>query len=121
MIAIKRNQLQFVKFLIAKGADYTFRNKQKLNCLDVAIIGNNYKIAIYLHDLKILPIKSCDEYLDLLDPREKKEIFSNEVRSGKKIFNLPLFYENLITAVDPSKTPPFLITKKQILGIVLNG
>jgi len=116
MIAIKRNNFDFVKFLFDKGVDYTYKNKLKLNCLDVAVMNNQYKIALYILEKNILDLKPMEEYLDLLDPRVKDEIMQEERRSGMKIFNLPLFYDTLVKKVDPKETPLFLFTKKEYYG-----
>jgi len=122
MIAIKRHQLDFVKFLFEKGVDYTYLNKDKLNCLDVAILNNQYKCALFIYEKNVLELKPMEEYLNLLDPRIKDEILNDEVRTGKKIFNLPLFYETLRKKENPKDTPLFLFSKKVYIGnfLVIN-
>ncbi len=110
LIACKKSKLEFVKLLIENKVDLSYRNSENLDCLDIAIINNNYTIAYFLVS-KGLKLRSLNEYMGLIDPKVKEELLDNNIRSGKKLFNLPLFYEHLEKMTDPAKIPTLLLIK----------
>jgi len=110
IIAARKNHVEFVKFLFEKGVNLDYKNADNQNCLDVAVINNQYSTAYFLvkNNMKL---RTLSEYMNLLDPRLKEELENPMIVSEKTLFNLPQFFEHLTIMTDPADIPLFIFLK----------
>lgn len=94
-----------MKLFIEYKADITYENRQRMNCLDMAIVYGHYNIAYYLY-MKTLKIKTLQEYKDFI-----------QVPS----FNMSLYYSTLIHQTLPDEIPSFALRPKTELNKTNTG
>jgi len=95
MISAMRNRLSIFNLLLDKGALFNYYNKNRLNCLDIAILFGYYEIAYNIFILGSLELKPLEEYVKL----------STELKTP--LFNMTLFYSTLENKVLPKNAPIF--------------
>ena len=102
-LASKFNYVNLIKILLnQKDINITSLNNFGLNALDVSILRGNYESSLYLINNTILkPEKSLENYKKLNQQLEYP------------LFNIDLFYENLIKKIDLDKIPNFALPKKR--------
>lgn len=99
MIASKKNYPNLVDLFLFHGADPKMKCSRGLNALDYAIVHGNYLISYNFTTKEILtPEKTLEEYLKI------------NRQFSFPLFNLPLFYQTLMSKVEPDKTPTFCLT-----------
>ena len=103
LLASKFNYVDIIKILLnQKDINITSLNNFGLNALDVSILRGNYESSLYLINNTILkPEKSLENYKKLNQQLEYP------------LFNIDLFYENLIKKIDLDKIPNFALPKKR--------
>ena len=103
LLASKFNYVDIIKILLnQKDINITSLNNFGLNALDVSILRGNYESSLYLINNTILkPEKSLENY----------KILNQQLEYP--LFNIDLFYENLIKKIDLDKIPNFALPKKR--------
>ena len=103
LLASKFNYVDIIKILLnQKDINITSLNNFGLNALDVSILRGNYESSLYLINNTILkPEKSLENY----------KILNQQLEYP--LFNIDLFYENLIKKIDLDKIPNFSLPKKR--------
>jgi hypothetical protein len=109
IVSSKFNFIELVKILLAQeNINYSLKNYNNLNCLDMAICRGNYEIALYILENTTLKIeKSLDQYIDINN------------RLKYPLFEIEPFYSCLIDKIPLDKCPSFKLQntrKKNMIG-----
>lgn len=73
MVAAQIGKLEHVKALVAKGANVSIRQDQKMNALELAIKSEQYAVVSYLLSVPQTQTKPKDLFFERFDTRELKE------------------------------------------------
>ena len=102
-LASKFNYTEIMEILLkTEKCDVTKLNNIGLNCLDVAIIRGNYEASLFiLQNTNLKPEKDLDSY----------KILNQQLQYP--LFNMDLFYQNLMDKIPIDKAPNFSLPKKR--------
>ena len=102
-LASKFNYVELMEILLkTEKCDINKLNNIGINCLDVAIIRGNYEASLFIiENTNLKPEKNLESYKTLNQQLEYP------------LFNMDLFYKNLMDKIPIDKIPNFSLPKKR--------
>jgi hypothetical protein len=103
LLASKFNYIEIMEILLkTEKCDVNKLNNLGLNCLDVAILRGNYEASLYIiQNTNLKPEKNLESY----------KILNKQLEYP--LFNMDLFFQNLMEKIPIEKVPNFSLPKKR--------